>query len=95
MSLYSPLKRTLSNEKKTKTKNQKKTKKPNAFTKIHINLHKCVFLHLAFNRCWVVAIPNYQLNRSLNDNLLLAFCCEIWQPKGHVPKKKAFIRTWP
>ena len=53
------------------------------------------FFPLSFNIYWVVAISNYQLNRSLNDNLVFAFCCEIRQPKGHVPKKKVIIRTWP
>lgn len=78
-------------------KKEKKVRKknPNVLTKIHINLYKYVFLHLAFNRGWVVAISNYQVNRSLNDNLVLAFFCEIWQPKWHVPNKKAIIRSWP
>lgn len=73
----------------------KKKKEKSQCTKIHVNLHKYVFLHLAFNRVWVVAISNYQLNRSLNDNLALPFSCEIWQPKGRVTNKKAIIRTWP
>ena len=70
-------------------------KKTQGFYKNIYKPHKYVFLHSAFNRCWVVAIPNYQLNTSLNDNLVLAFRCEIWQPEGHVPSKKAIIKTWP
>lgn len=97
ISVSSTLKRTLSNEKeniKKKKKKKKTPRKPNVFTKIHINFHKYVFLRSAFNRGWVVAISNYQLNRSLNDNLVLALCCEIWLPKRHVPKT-AIIRTLP